>query len=134
VEPEPPAFAAANAGRELSTLLGTGLELHHVVPPASVLARWSAHAEAAQQQRLNEAREQLASATPLRGLGAGVVQITTGPIAEQLADAVRVTGDRRPMLVIGRRTHSERRDAPGHIAVRVLALTDAPVLMYLPDR
>ena len=134
VEPEPPAFAAAHAGRELAALLGTELELRHVVQPASVLARWSGHAEAAQQQRLNEAREQLASATSLRDLAPGGVQITTGPVAEQLADAVRVTGNRRPLLVIGRRTHRERGDATGHIAVRVLALTDAPVLMYLPDR
>jgi nucleotide-binding universal stress UspA family protein len=134
VEPEPPAFAAAHAGRELAALLGTGLELCHVVPPPSVLARWSAHADAAQQQRLNDAREQLASAAPLRSLHAGAVQITIGSIAEHLADAARTTGDRRPVLVIGRRTHGERRTAPGHIALRVLALTDAPVLMYLPDR
>ena len=134
VEAEPPALAAAHAGRELAALLGTELELRHVVPPASVLTRWSAHAEVAQQQRLTEAREQLASSTSLRGLAAGGVQITTGPIAEQLADAVRATGHRRPLLVIGRRTHRERGDATGHIVVRVLALTDAPVLMYLPDR
>ena len=134
VEPEPPAYAAAHAGRELAALLGTGLELCHVVPPPSVLARWSAHAEVAQQQRITEAREQLAAAASLRGLVPGAVEITTGPIAEHLADAARATGDRRPVLVIGRRTHGERRTAPGHIAVRVLALTDAPVLMYLPDR
>lgn len=134
VEPEPPALAAAHAGRELAALLGTGLELHHVVPPASVLARWSAHAKVAEEQRLNEAREQLASFSPLMELAPDGIQITTGSIAEQLADAVSVTGDRRPVLVIGRRTHRERGDAPGHIAVRVLTLTDAPVLMYLPDR
>jgi len=133
VEPEPPAFAAARAGRELAALLGTGLELRHVVPPPSVLARWSAHAEIAQQQRVNEARDQFAS-SPLKDLASDGVQIAIGPVAEQLAEAVRVTGDRRPVLVIGRRTHSERHDAPGHIAVRVLALTDSPVLMYLPDR
>ena len=133
VESAPPALAAAHAGRELAALLGTGLELRHVVPPPSVLARWSAHADVAQQQRLNEAREQLAS-SPLRDLAPGAVQIATGAVAEQLADAVRVTGNRRPLLVIGRRTHRERGDAPGHIAIRVLALTDAPVLMYLPDR
>jgi hypothetical protein len=62
------------------------------------------------------------------------VKITGGSIAEQLVEAVRVTGDRRPLLVIGRRTDTVRGDAPGHIAVRVLALSDAPVLMYLPDR
>jgi nucleotide-binding universal stress UspA family protein len=134
VEPEPPAFAAAHAGRELAALLGTGLELLHVVPPPSVLARWSAHADAAQQQRLKDARERLAAAASLRSLNAGAVQITTGAIADQLAGAAHVTRDRRPVLVIGRRTHRERHDAPGHIAVRVLALTDAPVLMYLPDR
>jgi nucleotide-binding universal stress UspA family protein len=134
VEHAPPAFAAAHAGRDLAALLDTGLELRHVVPPQSVLTRWSAHAEVAQQQRLNEAQEQLASAAPLRDLSPTGVHITTGSIAEELADAVRVAGSRRPLLIIGRRTHSERGDAPGHIAVRVLALSDAPVLMYLPDR
>ena len=134
VEPEPPALAAAGAGRELAILLGTALELRHVVPPPSVLARWSAHAQVAQQQRLDAAREQIASSVMLRDLSPDSVQITTGSIAEQLADAVRAAGVRRPLLVIGRRTHGERRDAPGHIALRVLALADAPVLMYLPDR
>jgi nucleotide-binding universal stress UspA family protein len=134
IEPTPPALAAARAGRELATLLGARLELLHVVPPPSVLARWSAHAEVALRQRLDDARERLASAAALRDFAPGAVHITSGPVAEHLADAVRVTGDRHPLLVIGRRTHGERGDAPGRIATRVLALTEAPVLTYLADR
>ena len=132
IEPVPPAVGAAHAGRELAMLLGTTLEMRHIVPPPSVLSQWSTHAEVAQRQRLEEARERLNAAVALRDLGA--VQITTGSVAEQLAEAVRVTPNRRPLLVLGRRTHRERGGGPGSTATRVLALADAPVLMYLPDR
>jgi nucleotide-binding universal stress UspA family protein len=134
VEPTPPAFAAAHAAHALAEMLSTSLELRHVIPPPSVLSRWSAHAEAALRQRVEEARERLANAAALRDLPPREVEIATGSVADQLAEAVRVTGDRRPLLVLGRRTHGERGGAPGSIAVRVLALADVPVLMYLPDR
>lgn len=132
VDPAAPAVGAAHAGRELAKLLGTALEMRHIVPPPSVLSRWSTHAEVAQRQRLEDARERLVATAALRDLGA--VQITAGSVAEELAAAVRATPDRSPMLVLGRRTHRERGGAPGSTATRVLALTAAPVLMYLPDR
>lgn len=131
VEPALSAVGAAHAGRQLAALLGTTLEMRHVVSPPSALSRWSTHAEMAQRQRLEEAREQLTTGA-LRELGA--VQLTTGSVAEQLAEAARVTRDRNPLLVLGRRTHRERGGGPGSIASRVLALTDSPVLMYLPDQ
>ena len=134
VEPTPPALAAAHAGRALATLLGTSLEMRHVVPRPSVLSRWAAHADVAQQQRLEDARTRLTESVMRGDLASATMQITTGPVDEQLADAVRATGERRPLLVLGRRTHAERGGAPGHITVRVIARTQAPVLMYLPDR
>jgi nucleotide-binding universal stress UspA family protein len=133
IEPTPPAFAAAHAARALAALLGTSVELRHVVPPPSVLSRWSAHADAAQRERLEEARTLIDSAPALRGLNAHPV-VLTGAVAEQLADAARPSGSRRPVLVLGRRTHRERGGGPGSIATRVLALADVPVLMYLPDQ
>jgi nucleotide-binding universal stress UspA family protein len=134
VEATPAAFAAAHAAHALAALFGTSLEMRHVVSPLPALARWSAHASAAEQDRLNEARASMASASALRDLSAGPVQVTAGSVAEELADAGRVSGNRHPLLVLGRRTHRERGAGPGSTATRVLALTDAPVLMYLPDR
>jgi universal stress protein A len=134
VEPTPAAFSAAHAANALARLLGTSIEMLYVLPPPSVLSRWSAHAAAAQRQRLEDARARLIGAAALRDLAPVEVQMTTGTVAEQLADAVRVEGDRRPLLVLGRRTHHERGESPGSTAVRVLAVADVPVLMYLPDR
>ena len=133
IEATPAAFAAAQAAHALATLLSTSLEMRHVVPPASVLSRWSAHADAAQRERLDQAQAEVAGAAALRELKCSV-DVTVGSIAEELADAARPTGNRRPLLVLGRRTHHERGGGPGSTATRVLALTKAPVLMYLPDR
>ena len=134
LEPTPPAIAAAHAGKALAHMLGAPLQLRHVVARPSVLARWSAHAEAVQRDRLDEARTRLANMDAVRELAPESLEITSGSVAEQLADAALVAAGRSPVLVLGRRTHAERGGAPGSIAVRVLALTDAPVLMYLPDR
>lgn len=133
IESTTSAVAAAHAGRTLARLVGAPLELHHVVPPPSVLTRWSAFAEAAQQARIEEARQQVTRMEALGELSPSVV-VTSGPVAEQLAEAVRATPGRSPVLVLGRRTHAERGASPGSTALRVLALSDAPVLMYLPDR
>jgi nucleotide-binding universal stress UspA family protein len=134
LEPTPPAFAAAHAAHALAALLNTRLEMRHVVPPPSVLSRWSTLAEVAQRTRVEEARRRLTGASALRDLAPAPLEITSGTVAEELADAVRVTSDRRPLLVLGRRTHGERGGAPGSVAARVLTLSQAPVLMYLPDR
>lgn len=134
VEPTSAAFSAAHAADALARLLGTSIEMLHVLSPPSVLSRWSAHADAAQRQRLDDARARVIGAAALRDLAPVEVRITTGAVAEQLADAGRAAGDRRPLLVLGRRTHRERGESPGSTAVRVLALADVPVLMYLPER
>jgi nucleotide-binding universal stress UspA family protein len=134
VEPTPAAFAAAHAARDLAKMIGAGLELRHVVPSPSVLSRWSGHAEAARQERLDTARARLADAAGLRDLMPTRVEVTSGPVAEQLAEAARARGDRHPLLVLGRRTRAERGGTPGSTAVRVLTLAEVPVLMYLPDR
>jgi universal stress protein A len=134
VEPTPASFAAAHAARELANLLGTSLELRHVVPPPSVLSRWSAHAETAQRERLDDAKARVTEAAALRDLAPDKVDVTTGHVAEQLAAAVRADANRRPVLVLGRRTRAERGGTPGSTAVRVLTLAEVPVLMYLPDR
>ena len=134
VEATPAAIAAAHAAHALASLLSTSLQLLHVVPPPSVLSRWSAHAQTAQRERLDEARERLREAASMRNLTPEKIRVTSGPVAEELAAAVREEGSRHPLLVLGRRTRAERGATPGSTAVRVLTLAEAPVLMYLPDR
>ena len=134
VEPTPAAFAAAFAARDLAKLLNTSLELRHVVPSPSVLSRWSGHAETAQRERVDMARARFQDAAALRDLTPATLDVTSGPVAEQLADAARARDDRHPLLVLGRRTRAERGGTPGSTAVRVLTLAEVPVLMYLPDR
>ena len=134
VEPTPAAIAAALAADDLARLLGTSLQLLHVVPPPSVLSRWSAHAETAQRQRLDEAGVRLRDAAAKRNVTPEQIRVTSGPVPEELAEAVREEGARHPLLVLGRRTRAERGASPGSTAVRVLTLAQVPVLMYLPDR
>lgn len=134
VEPTPAAIAAAHAAHDLASLLSTSLQLLHVVPSPSVLSRWSAHAETAQRERLDDARDRLRQAAAMRNVTPEKIRVTSGPVAEALADAVREEGNRHPLLVLGRRTRAERGGTPGSTAVRVLTLAQVPVLMYLPDR
>jgi len=133
LEATPASIAAARVGAELAALLGTEVEVRHVVPPISVLARWSSHAEPAQRQRIEAARAEIASAAHLAGIEPAAVRVEVGSVAGQLAEAVAVGKGRHPLLVLGRRTSAERGGAPGSTAYRVLSLAAAPVLMWLPE-
>lgn len=135
LELTPAAIEAVRDGAALAKVLGASVEIVHVVPPMPVLSRWSAHADAAVQQRVRAAREEIASALHyLKGVEPAAVHVETGSINERLAEAVEVRGDRHPVLVLGRRTQAERGGAPGSTAYRVLARIEAPVLMCLPAR
>ena len=133
LEATPASIAAARVGAELAALLGTEVEVRHVVPPISVLARWSSHAEPAQRQRIEAARAEIASAAHLAGIEPAAVRVEVGSVAGQLAEAVAVGKGRHPLLMLGRRTSAERGGAPGSTAYRVLSLAAAPVLMWLPE-
>ena len=131
-EPSPAGIAAVKAGAALANLLQTSLDVVHVVPPPRALTRWSRHAEKATTELTEAARSHVASALrQMEGLSASV-DIRVGSVAECLAQAAASTGGRRPILVLGRRTPSERGGAPGSVASRVLTETDALVLMHLP--
>jgi nucleotide-binding universal stress UspA family protein len=134
VEPSPPAVAAARTAATLAAILRTSVEAVHIVPPLPVPARWSHHAEHAQGILIEAAKADIAAV--LHDVDGGTIplRIETGSVPERLAEIVADTGSRHPLLVLGRRTHAERGNAPGSIAFRVLALSQAPVLMYLPDR
>lgn len=134
LELTPAAIEAARDAAALAALLGTSIEIRHVVPPMPVLSRWSAHADAALRKRMDTARAEVESAlhylvnvTPAR------VDIETGSVAERLAEAVKPAAGRHPLLVLGRRTADERGGTPGATAYRVLSRVDAPVLMCLPE-
>jgi nucleotide-binding universal stress UspA family protein len=133
LELTPSAIEAARAAGELARLLDTRVEILHVVPRTPVLSRWSAHAEAALQQRMQDAQNEITSALHyFEGSASAEVRVEAGSVAECLAQAVKAEGDRHPLLVLGRRTAGERGGAPGSTAYRVLGLANAPVLMCLP--
>ena len=128
------AFAAARVAARLAALLGTSVDAVHIVPPVPVPARWSAHADAALRAQTEAARTELASA--LRHIPAEApmtLHVESGHVAERLAALVAPSAARHPVLVLGRRTPSERDGAPGTTAYRVLTMSEVPVLMHLPD-
>jgi nucleotide-binding universal stress UspA family protein len=134
VELASPALAAVHAATRLAALLVTSVEALHVVPLLAVPTRWSAHATAALEQHVRQARADITAALhdvtaefPVR------LQVTTGRVADRLAAAVAGDAGAHPLLVLGRRTHDERDGAPGSTAYRVLGMASVPVLMYLPD-
>lgn len=133
LEATPASIGAAQVGAELAGLLGTTVEIRHVVPAMPALARWSSHAKAAEGKRIADARAEISSALHLCGFTPAAVEVEVGSVADRLAAAVASGAGRHPLLVLGRRTSAERGGAPGSTAYRVLALADAPVLMVLPE-
>lgn len=129
-----PSVDAAAAACRLATLLGTGVELVHVVPDLPVIARWKPHAEAAIAARVPQAHAQLlAIVKALRSKAPVQVRVETGRLEDRLAAAAAPTGDRHPILVLGRRADTSRSAAPGSTAYRVLRLAHVPVLVYVPE-
>ncbi len=125
----PASTAAATAACQLATVFGTRVEMVHVVESLPVLERWRSHAEAVIRNRTEAAQSALEDV--VRDIGCRVpvdAHVATGNIAEQLAEAAG-TGNRRPLLVLGRRSPDQ--GTPGAIAYRVLTLARVPVLMYV---
>lgn len=134
VDQTEPALAAASAACRLASVLGTSVEAIHVVPALGVLERWSAHADAAVQGRIDAARDELTTA--LHGVCGGVplrLNVESGPVPDRIAAALAPAPTRHPILVLGRRNRADRGGAPGSTAYRVLASVDVPVLMHLPE-
>ena len=134
IESVEPALVSAAAACRLASLLGTSVDLIHIVPELPVIERWRSHAEAAVARRIEEARHEFTSILPI--LGATVpmeLHVESGAVAEGIAKAVLPTAGRQPILVLGRRTRASRLGAPGATAYRVLTLTRVPVLVYLAE-
>ncbi len=135
IELSTPALAATRAATRLADLLGTFVDAVHVVPRLSVPARWSAHATAALEQHVRQARADITAA--LHDISADFpvrLVVTTGRVADELAAAVAPAARSHSILILGRRTHDERDGAPGSTAYRVLTMAAVPVLMYLPEQ
>ena len=99
-------------------MLHTAVEAVHVVPKVRVLNRWQNHANALAEERETAARLELEAA--LASIGTSVpidLRIVTGHVAECVAQVVKTTPHRHPLLVIGRRA-----GATGATAYRILAL------------
>jgi nucleotide-binding universal stress UspA family protein len=134
IECSEPAIAGAAAACRMAAVLGTSVDLIHIVPELPVLERWRGHAEAAVAQRIEEARRELAGVIPVLGATVPVsLRIETGAVAEGIAKAVAPTANRQPLLVLGRRNRANRLGPPGATAYRVLTLAGVPVLVFLPE-
>jgi nucleotide-binding universal stress UspA family protein len=125
--------AAATAASQLAHVLGTRLEILHVVPQIAAPLRWRPHAERAALEATHRAEAELALL--VRGLRPDVnttTRIVVGDVVRHLVDAATPHGSGRPVLVLGRNPERAHGVSPGTIAYRVLLETAAPVLVYLP--
>ena len=129
-----PSVAGATAACKLAAVLGTSVEIVHVVPDLAVLSRWRAHADTAVRDRIAAARQDLESV--MRSLGCSVpveLRIEAGAVPNRLAEAAAPTRGRAPILVLGKKAPGSTGAAPGTTAYRVLSLASVPVLMYVAD-
>jgi nucleotide-binding universal stress UspA family protein len=125
--------AAAAAASELAHVLGTRLEVMHVVSPIAAPLPWRPHADRAAAEATSRAERELALL--VRGLRPDVsttARVVIGDVAQHLANAVAPHGLRRPVLVLGRNPERAHGTFPGTTAYRVLLESSAPVLVYLP--
>jgi nucleotide-binding universal stress UspA family protein len=127
------ASIAAVAAAQIAELLGTSLQLVHIVPKPHVLERWQARAEAGLREQLASAREAVQKVA--QAITATVpieIRVETGDVAEQLRAIATADPRWHPLLVLGRRAGGSRGAAPGAIAYRVLTETRVLTLVYLP--
>lgn len=123
---------AAAAACSLAEALGTTVEAVHVVPELPVPERWQEHAQRAMHHRMDAARDELAAAVLKLGSSVAIqARVDSGRVPERLAAIAAFDGERRPMLVLGRRP-GRLGAPPGAIAYRALTLAAVPVLMYVP--
>jgi nucleotide-binding universal stress UspA family protein len=125
-------FEAMGAAFRMARALHAPLELVHCVPSLPVIERWRPHALLSIDQRIEDARAQLARLA--RGINMGMAVETlveVGPIAESIARAARSGNGRQPLLVLGRRRPRTHGDAPGATAHRIVALAQVPTLMFM---
>lgn len=132
VDFSPESEAAARAACTLAFALSTAVELWHVVPERRSLLRWQRHSEAAVREHEAAATRELASLAGRLSSDAPIEQhVTSGRVAERLAEMAAPLAGRWPLVVMGRRRYADRDGAPGSIAYRLLTRSSAPTLLYI---
>jgi hypothetical protein len=132
---DPPSVAAAKAACQLASVLGTSVEIVQVVPGLKAARRWRAPGDDAVRDRLDSARQELERV--IRGLGCSVkveIRVEARAVANRLAEAAGPTGDRAPILVLGRKAPGSKGAALATMASRMLSAANVPILMYVADQ
>jgi nucleotide-binding universal stress UspA family protein len=121
---------ATKAACELASVLGTSVEIVHFVPDrkATEPGRSPADTSADARAELELLIRELGCSVPV------VIRVEAGAAAHRLAEAAGPTGNRAPMLVLGKTAPSSKRGWPGAIVNRVLSGGTVPVLMYVADQ
>jgi nucleotide-binding universal stress UspA family protein len=130
-----PSVAATKAACELASVLGTSVEIVHVVPDRKASRPWRSSADSAVHDRVATARQELELL--IRQLRCSVpveMRVETGTVANRLAEAAGPGGSRAPMLVLGKKAPSSKGGWPGTIVNRVLSGGTVPILLYVADQ
>jgi nucleotide-binding universal stress UspA family protein len=127
---DPRSVPATRAACELASVLGTSVEIVHFVPDREASKPgWSpADTSADTRAELEVLIRELGCAVPVE------IRVEAGAEAHRLAKAAGPTGNRAPMLVLGKTAPSSKRGWPGAIVNRVLSGGTVPVLMYVADQ
>jgi nucleotide-binding universal stress UspA family protein len=126
---------ATKAACELASVLGTSVEIVHFVPDREASELWRSSADSAARDAMADARAQLELL--IRELGCSVpveIRVEASSVAHRLAEAAGPTGNRAPILVLGKTTPSSKGGWPGAVVNRVLSGGTVPVLMYVADQ
>ena len=129
---DPRSVPATKATCELASVLGTSVEIVHFVSDreASELGRSPADSAATADARakLELLIRELECSVPVE------IRVEAGATAHRLAEAAGPTGNRAPMLVLGKTAPSWKGGWSGTIVNRVLSGGTVPVLMYVADQ
>jgi nucleotide-binding universal stress UspA family protein len=127
---DPRSVPATKAACELASVLGTSVEIVHFVPDreASEPGRSPADTSADARAELELLIRELGCSVPVE------IRVEAGAAAHRLAEAAGPTGNRAPILVLGKTAPSSKRGWPGAIVNRVLSGGTVPVLMYVADQ
>ena len=133
---DPRSVPATKAACELASVLGTSVEIVHVVPDRDA-SEPGGHRGAWRRTRRIMADAQAEFELLIRELGCSVpveIRVEAGAVAHRLAEAAGPTGNRAPMLVLGKTAPSSKGGWPGAIVNRVLSGGTVPILMYVADQ
>ena len=124
---DPRSVPATKAACELASVLGTSVEIVHVVPDRDG-SEPDRDAMADAQAKFERLRRELGCSVPVE------IRVEAGAVAHRLAEAAGPTGNRATMLVLGKTAPSSKGGWPGAIVNRVLSGGTVPILMYVADQ